>query len=324
MDQENQFQQQAPQQQMQQPAPQYAPGYGPNGQTPPRAPKTPMTPATKKKIIAGCVVGGSVLILGILAFIFVPILTKVNYGETYKIAKELKPKISELYSSSACENVVDDVADKYTTEKVYNGYIETCRNLGEGINALVDDLETSSGVKKNKEIKAAFDAFKVAYSKSLTTDESKLEASLTINKVWHTYILTGKDLGWADADSAYSAKAAPLINSDIEVLKVYGEGWLSHALIAAKATREYNAASYSASNKSELRTTMNAKQTEHNEWVAANKPDIATIAPVGLADTSEMYGKYNTLYSLILETYQANYDEKDGLCTTILGVPVCN
>ena len=64
-----------------------------------KPPKQPMDPVKKKKLILGFSIGGAILVLGIAAAIIIPVLLRVDYAPAYNIAKELKPKIYDIYHS---------------------------------------------------------------------------------------------------------------------------------------------------------------------------------------------------------------------------------
>lgn len=302
-----------------------------NPQTPPmgypqpmmRPPKQPMDPAKKKKLILGLSIGGVVLILGIVAAIIIPILLRVDYGTAYNTAKELKPKIYDIYHSYDCEYVVDYVDSTYTSTKSYTEYIENCKKVySSDVNDLIAKLENTDGVKRNSEISAAFAKFKAEYTALSSDNNETLSAKLALWQARHNFVYAADDLSYtSSSDSEYTTTANYLINSGNDALKTYGEGWLERKLAIAAAYRAYRAASWQTS--SQLYTEYNNKKNELADWIAANKPDINTIAPLNFDDTSKMYSEFTKLYDLISATYQRNYNSGSGDCTEFLGEVYC-
>lgn len=323
-----------PQQPMpQQPAPAPAPeGWQPYPNQPqqypqypqqPMPPKQPMDPAKKKKIILIVSICSAVLVLGIVAAIVIPILLRVDYSTAYNTAKEVKPKVQEVYRSYDCEYVEDYVDSTYTSIKSYTEYIENCKatynsNLGE----LVVKLGDTAGVKRNNEINTQFQKFKAAYDAVASGDSNEIAKKLDLWQARHNFVYTADDLSYtSSSDAEFTAAAKYLTDSGNDALKTYGEGWLERSLEIAAAYRAYRAAT---TNWSEAYTTYTNKRNELSDWIAANKPDIKAIAPLNFNDTSKMYQEFNTLYNMISETYALNYNRGSGDCTEFLGEVYCD
>lgn len=287
-----------------------------------KTPKEPMSPATKKKIILGCVIGGIGLVLGIVAAIVIPMLLKINYGETYKIAKELKPKIYEIYRNYDCDYVIDYVSSTYTTPKSYSGYIENCKKAyGSAVNDLVNQLGDSDGVKKNDEIKNQFDKFKAEYSSLSAGDAEALAEKLSLWQAVHDFTYAVDDLTMSSPDSGFKTAANYLIESGNDTLKAYGEGWLERVLGVTAAYRAYQSSPWQTS--AEAYTEYNNKSREFSDWRSANSPSISTVAPLDFSDSSRMYSEFSTLYDLIVKTYEKNYDFGSNTCTEFLNEVFC-
>lgn len=286
-----------------------------------RPPKQPMDPAKKKKLIIGFSIGGAVLALGIAAAIIIPILLRVDYAPAYATAKELKPKLYDIYYSYNCEYVVDYVDSVYTSTKSYAEYIEGCKEVySSDTTELVTKLENTDGVKRNNEISTAFAKFKVEYD-TLSSDDS-LAAKLDLWQARHNFVYAADDLSYSSSsDAEFTAAANYLINSGNDSLKTYGEGWLERALVVAAAYRAYRAASWQTS--SQLYSEYNNKKSELSDWIAANRPDINTVAPLNFDNTSKMYSEFTKLYDLISATYEQNYNSGSGDCTEFLGEVYC-
>lgn len=288
-----------------------------------RPPKQPMDPAKKKKIILISSICSGVVVLGIVAAIVIPILLRVDYAPAYAAVKELKPKVYDIYRSYDCEYVVDYVDSTYTSIKAYSEYIENCKaTYSAGADDLVTKLENTDAVKRNDEIKAQFSKFKSEYSKLSSGDNDTLIEKLNLWQARHNFVYTADDLSYSSSsDAEFTTAANYLINSGNDALKTYGEGWLERSIAVAAAYRAYRSASWQTS--SQLYTEYTNKRNEFNDWKAANRPDIKTVAPLNFDDTSKMYSEFSTLYNLISETYEQNYNSGSGDCTEFLGEVYC-
>lgn len=308
----------------------YSQPYGqPYGQQPfnqpvPKPPKQPMDPAKKKKIILIISICSAVLVLGIAAAIVIPILLRVDYSTAYSAAKELKPKIYEIYRSYDCEYVIDYVDSSYTSTKKYAEYIENCKKVySSETDELVSKLGSTDGVQKNNDIKTQFDKFNAEYAQLSSGSSADLDAKLNLWQARHNFIVAADDLTTSSADSLYTTAANYLINSGNDTLKTYGESWLERKLAINAAYRAWQNASYSNPNYNQLREDYNNKRSELSDWVATNKPDLKTIAPLNFDDTTKMYNEFSTLYDLITDTYEKNYNSGSGDCTEFLGEVYC-
>lgn len=290
-----------------------------------KPPKQPMDPAKKKKIILIVSICSGVLVLGIIAAIVIPILLRVDYGPTYAAAKELKPKLYDIYYDYNCEYVVDYVDSTYTSIKKYTEYVEGCKEVyGPETDDLVTKLENTDGVKRNNEIKAQFEKFKTEYTTLSSGSSDELDAKLDLWQARHNFVVTADDLTTSSSDAEYTTAANYLINSGNDTLKTYGEGWLERRTAINAAYRAYYNASYSDPNYSQLRDDYNNKRNEYSDWLATNKPDIKTVAPLNFNDTSKMYSEFTKLYDLIAKTYEQNYNSGSGDCSEFLGEVVCD
>lgn len=287
-----------------------------------RPPKQPMDPAKKKKLILGLSLGIGGAVVAIIAIVVVITLMKADYGESYRVAKDLKPKVSSLNSNYDCSRVVDYVSSTYTKEATYNGYIDGCATVAEGVDEMVAKLGQTSGVKRDKELKAQYERFQEAIG-TVLPNEDELRQRLNVYKAWHKFVTMVDDLSASKSSDAEVQNAAKILTeSGNEVLAKYGAGWLEKTLAYVQAYRAYYNASYSDSNRSNLRTVANDKQTEQKNWVAANKPDITEIGGLSFENSSKMYAEFTKLYDMITELYERNYDGS-GDCTEFLGEVFC-
>ena len=119
-----------------------------------RPPKQPMDPAKKKLIIIIVSVVSGLVVIGIALAIILPMVLRVDYATAYNTAKELKPKIYDIYQSYDCEYVVDEVDYSWVSVKTYDEYVEECKKIyNAGTDDLVNQLENTDGVKRNEEIR---------------------------------------------------------------------------------------------------------------------------------------------------------------------------
>ena len=279
-------------------------------------PKQPMNPATKKKIIIGCVIGAVVLVAIIVACVVIAIVSHVDYSETYRKAKDLKEDISNLYVSYDCERVVSSVNSDWTSDSNYKKYIESCKNSTDGIDDKIAELEKTAGIRKNSELSAAFDRFKKEYT-AVVPNADELNSKLELYKTWHSYVVAVDDLSASDTDAEIQSAANILINSGSDAFKTYGEGWLEKTMDYVRAYREYQNSSYSDSNRSTLRDTMYAKQKAQSTWVSENEPDITELVPLDFSDMTKMNNAYRDFYNLLTDTYEQNYNSDSGDCTEL-------
>ena len=214
-----------------------------------QSPKQPMDPKKKKTIILIVSIVSGVMVLGITLAIVLPMIFKVDYSTAYNTAKELQPKIYDIYQSYDCEHVVDYVDSDYTSIKTYNEYINGCAEaFSIETDNLVSDLASTDGVKRNEEIRLQFERFKSVYD-SMNPDYDELMAKLAVYKARHEFVVMAKDLSYSSSDAEITAAANKLIESGNEVLKTYGEGWLEKYLAAAHAHQDwYNSSGYYSEN----------------------------------------------------------------------------
>lgn len=288
-------------------------------------PKQAMDPAKKKKIIMIVSICAGVLTLGIVAAIVIPSLLRIDYAPSYAAAKELKPIIYDIYNSYDCGYVISYIESSYTTTKKYSEYIDNCKKVySSSVDEAVTKLENTDGVKRNNEIKSQFDKFKSEYTALTSGETDALEAKLDLWQARHNFVVAVDGLKTSSSDAEYAAAAKYLIDSGNEALKKYGEGWLERRTAINAAYRAWQGSSYSAPNHSQLREDYYNKKNEYNDWVATNKPDINTIAPLDFDSTSKMYSEFTKLYDLITKTYQLNYNFGSGDCDEILGDVYCD
>ncbi len=301
---------------------QNSPAPNTTAQNPTKTPAAPMNPATKKLIILiAAIVGGLIVVGVVLAIVFLVIL-RVDYSETYRTAKELRPKIVAIRNDYSCERVLTNLKSEYTSDKSYGNDIESCKASFDGVEDLVKKLGETAGVKRDGDIRERYDAFVTTFDAAVPKLEVLAE-KLELYQTWHKYIVAVDNLTTQDAESAFRAAAVILTSSNNEALKSYGEGWLERAWAYAQAYQAYYNSSYSDPNRDDLRDERDRTNSELKAYVASNKPEITELAPLSFNDTAKMATNFASLYDLIANTYEQHYDKDSGDCLNFLGEIHC-
>lgn len=292
----------------------------------PKPPKKPMSKSTKKKIIIISSIVGAVAVVGIALAIILPNVLRIDYSVAYNTAKDLKPKLYDIYQNSDCTYAYKYVGQKSTNNEEYAEYITGCIDAYSGdTDSLVTKLGDSDGVSRNSEIKTQFDRFKTRYDELPGKNLDSLKEKLDLYKLWHSYAVAVSGLNYSKStDAEITAAANILINSGNDTLKTYGEGWLEKSLAAANAYREYNNNSLSLTGQLDKYKIYQDKSAEQEKYVKANKPDITSLIPLDLSGVSEMYSEFNKLYDIIARTYTENYNSGSGDCTEFFGEVYCD
>lgn len=286
-------------------------------------PQKKMDPEKKKRIIMWTSISCAIAVLGIAALIIIPIIIRVDYGTAYNTAKELKPKISAIYQNNDCGYVENYAASAYIEPKTYNEYIESCKkSYDPTVNELIAQLESTDGVKRNKDINAQFVKFKAEFDSLENGNPDILKEKLSLWKAIHNYSYLANGLHSASTDAEITKAATYLINTENEALKTFGEGWQERALDLTKTYRAYQAATSEKS--TELYEEYNNKRKELEDWIATNSPDFGTLAPLHVDDTAKVNSDFNELYEMIRSTYQANYNSGSDDCLEFLGEVFCD
>ena len=294
---------------------------------PMRPPKQPMDSAKKKKIILTVSIISGVVILATVATVLIIVLSKIDYGPAYRTAKQLEPKVYDIYQSYDCDDVVGDVNSAYVSINSYNEDAEGCKKLfSTETDNLVSELENSDAVKRNDEIKAHFENFKSEYVAVSAGNTEELSSKIDLWKAWHGFVVTEDDLTNNSSDAEFTTAANYLINSGNDTLKTFGETWLQKTIEVAAAYRAYDSSIWSSGMDEYYakRDHYYDLRDQRKNWIATNKPDINTLAPLSFNDASKMYSEFGDLYKAIKETYQKNYNQGSGDCDTFLGEVYCD
>lgn len=289
--------------------------------TPPA--KAPMAPATKKKLILGGSIAAGVIILIAAVCIVVALLTRVDYGDTYRVASDLRTKVNSLYQDYGCSRAVDYVDSTWVSERTYNSYVEDCKDVIDGSEELVEKLSETSGVRRNSKISEQFKTFQANFNQAFP-DINTIGEKLDLYQAWHTFTVKVDDLTAKSSDADFKSAADVLAKSGNSTMAAYAEGWLEKALAYAHAYQAYWDAPSDDPNRAQLRNDMNNKQSEQRAWVSENRPDVVELVGLEFDGASKMYNSYRTLFSTIAGLYEDNYNFGSGDCTELFDdVVIC-
>ena len=135
--------------------------------TPAAAPKPKMDAAKKRNIIIGSCIGGGCLLIAIITIILVLALGgKPDYQSSYDKMGELAQTIN-TFSTGNCANIVRSLTGSSYADNKPETYIEPCKKDVAEIYAKTNELGETSGVKKDSEVKKAYDEFKNTLQESI-------------------------------------------------------------------------------------------------------------------------------------------------------------
>jgi len=306
-------------------------GMGPNGMNGganmmnpgPMPKKPPMDPAKKKKIILGVVLGVVGLIVVVVVIIVIMMLLKVDYGETYRLTKELEEKVDDIVYDYPCENVVSAVDNAYTSVEDYTGDVNECKATMDGVDDLVARLGETAGVKRNADLKGRFESLRTELDK-VVPNADDLAGKLDLYSLWHKWVVLEDEIDTKSTDAEIQTAANVLIESGNEILKKYGEGWLEKRLAYNQAYRAHfdapwtDMATYNAT-----RDVLNNAKVAFNDYVATSEPDIKALAELNFEDVTGLEKAFTNFNNQVIELYEQNYDYESGDCSELFGEVVC-
>lgn len=270
-------------------------------------------------VIVLALVGG-----GIVGVRSIPKVVKVNYSETYRMAKKIRAKVATMKNDASCENVEEYAGSVITKAKDYAEYLEKCKLQGQDIPEMLEILGKTEGVRQNEELRHKYVELEQTFKKGLKRDQENLEKTLKLYQLWHDFALgTDKLSSFDQADTDLVAVAEPLIESGNEKLKAYGETWAIKKMAAAKAYREYHANFMNMEVKDRLLAEKTQKENEYNTWVSAYKPNMKETAPLETIKVLSLYNEYENFYSNVKDVYQRNYNPESKDCWALGDQVVC-
>lgn len=283
-----------------------------------------MNPVVKRKILITIVVLVAAVIIGIIIKVGVDSVLASGYGTSYRIAKDLQPRLANANQSSSCQYALDYAKSAYVDRKTYNGYVDSCKDLVTGVGALVSELGDTPGVLWNGEISAQYQNFKELYNETFPEGSGdNLTSALTLYQTWHEYVLAADTLTVDSEDSEFQQAADFLRTSGNKTLADYGEEWLQKELDYVRAYQTYRDLSYTDPAKEDARLAVDERRTELKNFVDDHRPDVTMLEKMTVPDTKAMYESFTKLYDLIRAAYEKHYDYDSGDCRNLGGVVYC-
>ncbi len=272
-----------------------------------------LEPAFKKRFQIVCSSLAGVISVASVVLVVFAVLLRVDYAETYRVARQLRAGVSELYNGGACDKVVDYADSAWISESTYNNYVNTCKQLLSDNITFINELGTTSGVNKDSQILAQFRLFEDSYTSTMpSTDE--LTPKLDLYKAWHDYVYVADDLTTSSSETEYQAAADILIDTGNADFIEYAKGWIELAIAYRTAYHAYWDNTNAGSTEYD---TMTAARLNLRTYDNESTPDLAKVTNLTFPNTSKMYQEFRSLYSLITDAYEKHYDYDSGDCTTI-------
>lgn len=267
--------------------------------------KKPMDPKKKKNIIIWSCVGGGVLIAGIVAIVLVIVLTKVDYKESFAIAQKLDDKISDFYYDyDDCGDVVDKVNNTWTGTSSYSSYVSDCKNaISQETIDLVNQLGGTSGVARDGEVKAKFDAFNTDFQKAVSSVNAETGSKLDTYDSWHKFVYESDGFGFysSTTEDKINTVANYAINSGNDTFKSFGEQWKTKAIEVLNARQAYDKAT---TGYSDLYKDYSSKKTALENWLEESLPKPSEVLPLSFEGNEyDVKNKWNDLESIISTKY---------------------
>ena len=285
------------------------------------AKRKPMNPATKKKLILGLSIGGGVIVLAIIAIVVIAAVTHVDYGATYRAAKELDEKISDFYSSSDCADAYLKADSTYVDEDDYNDALDECKAMATELDELVNALGSTSGIKNDSELKVAYDKFVADYRKVIP-DQATLDAGLATLKAVHQFMLAVDELDLDEAGEAEIQEACNyLINSGNAQLATVGQGVAPLLIDYVNTYRTWLDSSGYYNDEYDVYQAAEEALENYLDDNDVTKDELITFELDGAGD---VYDAYSDLYDDIVSAYELHYDGKGGCSTSYDGTVYCD
>lgn len=289
--------------------------------------KTTLNPHILRKIVIGVTLVIAVVVGFFLIRGGVTSVINQGYGRTYRLAKELLPKITNAGQSSSCQFAVSYVNAAGVDRSSYDEYINNCKDLATGINNMILELGKTPGMSWNTEISNQYKDFQALYDEAFPEGEEQKTAlmqALDLYQIWHNYALAVDLLMVESTEEDFKAAADILRTSGNETLAKYGEEWLQKELEYIAAYKVYWDTSYNDPNKEVLRAELDTRRAELRDWVNDHRPDVTRLKPITVPDAKPMYNSYLRLYDLIKSAYENHYNRDSNDCNMAGQVVYCS
>ena len=266
--------------------------------------KKPMDPKKKKNIIIWSCVGGVALIGIIVAVVLVIVLNKVDYKESYTLAKDLDDKISDFYYDyDDCLDVVEDVNDDWAGTSTYSSRVTDCKSaISKDTIDKVNQLAGTSGVAHDGDVKAKFDKFYDEFKKATSSVNDDTAKTLDVYDSWHKFVYDSDGFSFYSAtEDKINTVANYAINSGNDTFKAFGEQWKTKALEVYKAYQEYDKAT---TGYSSLYSEYTSKKSALTSWRDDNLPKPSEVLPLKFeGDSTTVRTNWNEFVKILTSKY---------------------
>ncbi len=270
----------------------------------PKKEKKPMDPKKKKNIIIWSIVGGVTLIGIIVAVVLVIVLSKVDYKESYDVAKELNSKMSDFYYDyDDCVDVVEDVNDDWASVSTFSSRVSDCKAaISQDTIALVNKLGGTSGVARDGDIKVLFDKFNEEFKKATSSVDADTSKKLDVYDSWHKFVYNSDGFSfYSTSEDKINTVANYAIESGNDTFKAFGEQWKAKAMEVYNARQAYDKAT---TGYSSLYSDFTSKRNALSTWLEENLPKATEVLPLSFEDNAyEIHSAWGTLYTAIGTKY---------------------
>ncbi len=262
----------------------------------------------KKLQLALGIVAGALVVIGVGSGIAY-VVFHIDYGESYRIARDLRGKLADVYKDNSCADVIELASNKQITNSNYETYIDNCQSFAGDKNELINLLGDSSAIRKNEELRQLFETFQSSYQAALPRF-SGLDKQLELYRAWHEYIILLDPLNADSEREDFQAAADVLIKTGNKTLVDFATEWLRLALEYRAANTDYWAPGAGDAEFEALETARD----NYSDFLMNEAPDITEVADLDFDGMNAMVGNFTKLYNAIAKAYEEHYDYDSGDC----------
>ena len=241
----------------------------------------PLSPKAKKLIITFSIIGVVVVALVVCAIIFLPMIFGVDWKEANNAAEDFYKANNSL--SSDCSSMISYSSSSYVSDTDYEKYASKCSDAIDAYKKSAEAIGKTSAARNDSNVKEKWEAFKKVYEKV----SPALDKIVPYMKDVHGFYKSVSDMDEDEmSESDVDDMVKPLLNSDNQAVKEFGEKFQSALKKYISAYKEYEAkrqAYYDASG----------------------------------ADSSSAYSAYRTAYDAYSDAYDELYDLKSDASDTL-------
>lgn len=273
----------------------------------------PLPPKKKSPLLLGIILGAIAIVVIITGVVIFSTTQKVDYEETYQLAKDVKSQVSQVAYDTDCANILNFAKSRSPEMTKYNSYVQGCETIGEKFAQLqtaVEQLGASTGIKNDSELRAAYEDFQTSLRAAVPNTEN-LKQQLKLYQAWHEFVMAERTLVIAKVDApAIKAVAQPLLDSSNTTLRQYGEGWLEKTMAYAEAAWAYNNSSSNlgSATRRALKQEATDKNNARTEWIKTNEPDILELDNLDFSQLRALGPKFDQIYEAVKSKYLESDD----------------